>query len=110
KTREPELGVLSGKARFRVGEDNLFEGSAALNLPLGDTAAMRVSGGFRNRDGYVIRAFDGLDLGNDNVYTFNASLKWEATPGLDIIVRGDYTKRDENGAPFVFAGINEQAP
>jgi len=110
KTREPELGVFSGKARFRAGEDNLFEGSAALNLPLGDTAAMRVSGGFRNRDGYVIRAFDGLDLGNDNVYTVNAALKWEAAPGLDILLRGDYTKRDENGAPFVFAGINENAP
>ena len=67
KTREPELGITSGKARFRVGEDDLFEGSAALNLPLGQDAAMRVSGGFRKRDGYVIRAFDGLDLGNDNV-------------------------------------------
>lgn len=110
KTREPELGELSGKARFRVGQDSLFEGSAALNLPLGEAAAMRVSGGFRSRDGYVIRSFDGLDLGNDNVYTFNASLKWEASPGFDILLRGDYTKRDENGAPFVFAGMNEQAP
>src|SRR5690606_2124763 len=110
KTREPELGELSGKARFRVGQDSLFEGSAALNLPLGEAAAMRVSVGFRSRDGYVIRSFDGLDLGNDNVYTFNASLKWEASPGFDILLRGDYTKRDENGAPFVFAGMNEQAP
>lgn len=110
KTREPELGAFSGKARFRTGADSLVEGSAAFNLPLGETAAMRVSGGFRKRDGYVIRAFDGLDLGNDNVHTFNASLKWEATPALTLLVRGDYTKRDENGAPFVFAGINEQAP
>ncbi|TIX49270.1 TonB-dependent receptor [Alteraurantiacibacter aquimixticola] len=110
RTREPELGEFSGRARFRVGEDNLFEGSAALNVPLGEDAAMRVSGGFRSRDGYVIRAFDGLDLGNDDVYTVNGSLKWEAGPALDIVVRGDYTKRDENGAPFVFAGMNENAP
>jgi iron complex outermembrane receptor protein len=29
---------------------------------------------------------------------------------LGVFVHADYTKRDENGAPFVFAGINETAP
>jgi iron complex outermembrane receptor protein len=110
KTREPELGEASGRGRLRIGEDDLVEGSAALNLPIGETAAARISGGFRKRDGYVIREFDGLDLGNDNVYTFNAALKWEPADGFDVLVRGDYTKRDENGAPFTFAGINERAP
>lgn len=109
-TREPEIGELSGKARLRLGEDDLVEGSAALNLPLGDTAAMRVSGGFRKRDGYVTRVYDGIDLGNDDMITFSGSLKWEAAPGVELLLRGDYTKRDENGAPFVFAEINEQAP
>ena len=110
RTRQPELGVLDGRARFRVGGDNLFEGFAAINVPLGDTAAARLSGGFRKRDGYVIRAFDGLDLGDENTFTLNGAIKWEASPMVDLFVRGDYTKRDENGAPFVFAGINEQAP
>lgn len=110
RTREPELGELSGKARLRTGSDELVEGSAGINLPLGDTAAMRLSGGFRKRDGYVMRVYDGIDLGNDDVITFNGSLKWEPSPGFELIVRGDYTKRDENGAPFVFAEVNEQAP
>nr|WP_166178294.1 TonB-dependent receptor [Altererythrobacter segetis] len=110
RTREPELGVLSGKVRARVGDDNLYEGFAALNVPLGETAAMRISGGFRKRDGYVRRAFDGLDLGNDNSKTLNGALRWEATPGLTISLRADYTDRKEHGAPFVFAGINENAP
>lgn len=110
RTRQPQLGEFSGSARFRTGEDSLYEGYAALNIPLGDTAAARVSGGFRKRDGYVIRAFDGRDLGNENVYTLNASLKWEPSQAFDLFVRADYTNRDENGAPFVFAGINEKAP
>ena len=100
KTREPEIGEFSGRGRLRVGEDDLVEGSAALNLPIGKTAAARVSGGFRKRDGYVLRSFDSLDLGNDNVYTFNAALKWEVSPSLDVLLRGDYTNRNENGAPF----------
>lgn len=110
RTRQPELGVFSGRARFRVGTDNLYEGFAALNIPLGSTLAARVSGGFRKRDGYVIRAFDGLDLGNDNSQSFNGALKWEPSSDFDLFVRADYSRRDEHGAPFTFAEINEQAP
>jgi iron complex outermembrane receptor protein len=110
RTRQPELGTFSGRARFRVGEDSLYEGFAAFNIPIGNTVAARVSGGFRKRDGYVIRAFDGRDLGNDNSYTLNGAIKWEPSADFDLFVRADYTRRDENGAPFVFAGINEQAP
>ncbi|WP_029936073.1 TonB-dependent receptor [Sphingomonas sp. UNC305MFCol5.2] len=110
RTRQPELGSWNGRARVRVGSDDLVEGFAALNIPLGDTAAARVSGGFRKRDGYVIREYDGLDLGNDNSYSINGAIKWEPSTDFDLFVRGDYSKRDEHGAPFVFAGINEQAP
>ena len=110
RTRQPELGVFEGRGRFRVGQDDLYEGFAALNLPLGETLAARVSGGFRKRDGYVIRAFDGLDLGNENSYSLNGAVKWEPSTDFDLYVRGDYNRRDENGAPFTFAGINEQAP
>jgi iron complex outermembrane receptor protein len=110
RTREPEFGEFSGRARARAGSDDLIEGFAALNFPFGDSAAARVSGGFRKRDGYVIRAFDGLDLGNEDVFTLNGAFRWEPTPEVEISLRADYTDRDENGAPFTFAGINENAP
>jgi iron complex outermembrane recepter protein len=110
RTKEPEFGEFSGRARVRAGSDDLIEGFAALNLPLGETAAARVSGGFRKRDGYVIRAFDGLDLGNDDVLTLNGAFRWEPSPSFELQLRADYTERDENGAPFTFAGINENAP
>jgi len=110
RTREPEIGTFSGDIRARTGTDNLFEGFAALNIPLAETAAARVSGGFRKRDGYVIRKADGLDLGDDNSFTLNGALLWEPAPSVRVNLRADYTRRDENGAPFVFAGVNEQAP
>ncbi|WP_423603521.1 TonB-dependent receptor [Sphingomonas sp. MS122] len=110
RTKQPELGEFSGRARFRVGGDDWYEGFAALNIPIGETVAARLSGGFRKRDGYVIRAFDGLDLGNENRYSFAGSLKWEPSADFDLVMRADYSKQDEHGAPFVFAGINEQAP
>ena len=110
RTRAPEIGKFSSKARFRVGQDDLYDGFAAFNLKLGDTVAARLSGGFRKRDGYVTRGFDDRDLGNDDSYSVNGGLNWAPSAKSLLFVRADYTRRDENGAPFVFAGINENAP
>ena len=33
----------------------------------------------------------------------------ERSERRELFLRGDYSKRKENGAPFVFAGINENA-
>jgi iron complex outermembrane receptor protein len=110
RTRQPELGEWNGRARLRVGGDNWYDGFVALNSPLGSNLAARISGSFRKRDGYVVRVVDGLDLGNENARSINGALKWEPSSSFDLFLRADYTKRDEHGAPFVFAGINEQAP
>ncbi len=110
RTQQPILGEFSGKARVRVGDDDLYEGFAALNIPLGDMLATRISGGLRKRDGYVRRVFDGVDLGNDDSFSVNFGLKWEPSDEFELFLRGDYNKRDENGAPFTFAEINENAP
>jgi iron complex outermembrane receptor protein len=110
RSRRPEVSQFLTRARFRVGADSLYEGFLASNLPLGEKAAARVAGGFRKRDGYVTRVFDGRDLGNDDNFSLNGGLSWEPSEDFDVFVRGDYTERDENGAPFVFAGINESAP
>jgi iron complex outermembrane receptor protein len=110
RTRTPEIGRFGGQGRFRVGEDSLYHGFAALNLPLGDKLAARVSGGFRSRNGYVTRPSDGLDLGADDNYSLNGGLNWVPSTKFLFFVRGDYTKRDDHGAPFVLAAINENAP
>lgn len=110
RTREPEIGAFNSKVRVRTGQDGLYDGLAAVNLPIGTAAAARLSGAFRKREGYVTRPSDGRDLGNEDSHSFNGALSWARTPKSLFSVRADYTSRDENGAPFVFAGINESAP
>ena len=95
--------------RVGVGEDNLFEGFAAVDLLDLDTVGVRASLGARSRDGYVTRAVDGADLGDENSWTGQVSLEWDPTSSLNVLVRGDYAKEDENGSPFVFLDINETA-
>ena len=95
-----------GSVRVGFGEDNLREAFAALDLPISETLGMRVSGGMRQRDGYVTRVFDGLDLGDEDTYTFQSTLRWEPSDAFTLTLRADYTEEDENGSPFVFVAIN----
>ena len=95
--------------RLGVGEDNLRELFGSFDLPLNDAWAARISLGGRQRDGYVRRAFDGVDLGDEDMYTGQFALRWRPADSLDINLRGDYTKEDENGSPFVFREMNEAA-
>jgi iron complex outermembrane receptor protein len=49
----PKLGDTSADFSFGYGNHDWLTGQAALNLPLGENLAMRVSGSLSNRDGFV---------------------------------------------------------
>ena len=93
--------------RVGVGQDNLREVFGAFDIPMGETFAARVAVGARQRDGYVKRVFDGKDLGDEDMYTGQIGLRWKPSENFSLTLRGDYTKEDENGSPFVFQSINE---
>jgi iron complex outermembrane receptor protein len=99
----------AGSVKISMGDDSLREIFGAVDLPFSDQVAARISYGARERDGYVERRFDGIDLGNEDTYTLNGSLHVDVNDSLNIVLRGDYTEEDENGSPFVFAAINENA-
>jgi iron complex outermembrane receptor protein len=95
--------------RVGVGQDNLRELFGAFDIPMGDTFSARIAVGARQRDGYVDRVFDGKDLGDEDMYTGQIGLRWKPSETFSLTLRGDYTKEDENGSPFVFQSINETA-
>jgi iron complex outermembrane receptor protein len=95
--------------RLGVGDDNQRELFGAFDLPLGDTWSARLSLGGRQRDGYVTRASDGEDLGDEKMYTSQVGVRWEPSASLSFTLRADYTNEDENGSPFVFRAMNEAA-
>jgi iron complex outermembrane receptor protein len=95
--------------RMGVGDDGLAELFGAFDVPLGDTWSARLSLGGRQRDGYVTRVSDGEDLGDEEMYTGQAAVRWEPSDSLTFTLRADYTNEDENGSPFVFRTMNEAA-
>ena len=80
-----------GVLRARLGEDSLTEFFGAVTLPLGEGVSARLAAGGRKRDGYVTRVFDGQDLGDDNVVSLRAALRWDLTDNTELVVRADYT-------------------
>jgi iron complex outermembrane receptor protein len=57
----------------------------------------------------VTREFDGKDLGDENMHTGQLALRYKPSDALVFTLRGDFTKEDENGSPFVFKSMNEGA-
>ncbi|WP_308366814.1 MULTISPECIES: TonB-dependent receptor domain-containing protein [unclassified Microbulbifer] len=99
-----------GTISAELGDDNLYQVYGVVDLPVNEDLGLRLSAGTRKRDGYVTREFDGQDLGNENGYTLKGTLRWTPSDSLDVILRADYTEKDEHGSPFVFKGINTNAP
>ena len=95
--------------RVGLGSDSLYELFGAFDIPMGDTWSARLSVGGRQRDGYVTRVSDGKDLGDENMYTGQLAVRWKPSDAWVLTLRGDYTKEDENGSPFVFRTMNEAA-
>lgn len=98
--------------RVGLGEDNLREVFGAFDIPLGGDDShwsARLALGMKQRDGYVKRAFDGKDLGDEDMRTGQLALRFNPSDAFDATLRADYTKEDENGSPFVFRAMNEAA-
>ena len=49
----PKLGDTSGALQASYGNYDAIQGQAALNLPIGDKAAIRVAGAYSGHDGYL---------------------------------------------------------
>jgi iron complex outermembrane receptor protein len=107
-TNEP--GTDAGNSvRVGLGDDNLREAFGAFDLPLGGNWSARLALGLRQRDGYVTRVSDGKDLGDEDMQTGQVAVRWKPSDAFSLTLRGDYTKEDENGSPFVFRAMNEAA-
>lgn len=81
-----------GRANVEVGSYDRFNFGGALNLALGESAALRLAGQRVHRDGFLS---DGT--GDDKGQAVRASLLVEPTPDLSILLIADYARQDGRG-------------
>lgn len=95
----PELGTWGGKARIGAGNEEFFFAEGVLNAPIGDTAAVRFAGRYKQRDGYTGNLI-GEDLNGFETTALRASVLWEPNDRFSLTVIGNYQEDDNPGTSF----------
>lgn len=92
-TNRPKLGERSGYFDLMVGNYTTIQAEAGINLPLGDTAALRVSGQSVHRDGYLSDGYD-----DEKTKSARVQVYWEPSSDVSILLNGNFQKVEGKGA------------
>lgn len=95
-TNKPKLGVTEGAASLEVGNYDKVLGEGALNLPIGDKAALRVAGQVVDRGPYSTNNYN-----DDKHQSVRGQLLYEPSAKLRILVGADFIHVGGGGADFV---------
>ncbi|KUR70824.1 TonB-dependent receptor [Novosphingobium fuchskuhlense] len=114
-TRKPghEFG---GDATVSYGNYNTVRADGGVDVPLGDMAAVRVSGFYEDRDGYnkhpagggffVFPAYAAGRSDDNNAYGVRGSLRLDPSSALSINLAGEYAKRSFSPGIFAAGDLN----
>ena len=97
-TARPETTKSFGGADLTIGENGQVRATGYVNAALGDTAALRLAGGYEKSNGYVknVNPTGGNLFDDDNHYV-RASLLFKPSDNLTATFKVDYAKRGGNG-------------
>ena len=93
--KAPRLGEFGAEFNFEVGNYDAVRAQAAVNLPLGDTLALRVAGQVAHRDGYLSDGYDD-EIGQ----AARGSLLWESGRAK-VTLTADYFHQGGKGTGSV---------
>ena len=88
-SRAPKLGDTNGYFNLGYGNYSRFDANGAVNLPLGEKAALRVAGTLSKADGWFKNVLPGKpDLASVSEYGVRAALLFEPSDGVKFVLRG----------------------
>ena len=100
-TVQPVLGKLAGNASMEFGDHGLETYRGGINLPIGDTAAVRLFAGWSTFDGTIKNNRTGDDIGGyDGDYAYGGSLLWKPLDRLTVKVYGSYSTVNNSAEPL----------
>ena len=97
-SKKPTLDEVSGKVDLTLGDYGLTKTRGAVNLPLSDTVATRMSFVVTDRDGFTDNIVTGQDLDDANHLSFRSDWIVELSDSASLRVFGQYFDADNNGA------------
>ena len=121
-SRKPVLGEYDAHLKATAGSLDHRGLAGMVNVPIGEQAALRLSGYTRNRDGYVENRIASLDatsvsivdtgtqdLGNNENWGARIGFRFQPTDGLTVDLTGAYTEDKGHGPPIKVTSWNFDA-
>lgn len=106
-TNDPDLGGFAGIVEGGAGNNGLWDVSGIVNIPVGDTAAVRLSYKHLSSDDFydsITGDYTG-DPASRNLNSYRAALKWEPNESFTGIFKVDYHDLDLGGNVTSSAGF-----
>jgi outer membrane receptor protein involved in Fe transport len=99
-------------AYFKVegGSHEYKMGEAAVNAPIGEHAALRLSGRIKARDGFVKNALGGDAFQSQDTSAFRAALRLEPSDRVAFDLIANYQKDEPTGTSFKSGGFRPTDP
>ena len=97
-------------ARVEGGDYNYGDVEGMVNLPLDDTLAVRVSGRYRVREGYLNNDLGGPDFNSVNTGTVRMAVNWKPVSSLNADFIFNYENDRPNGTGFKNATFDPTNP
>lgn len=109
-TRRPNMSEVEGFVNASYGNMDFINVQAGVSAPLvQDALAVRVSGAYRKRDGYITSSTSGAESGNRDRFLLRGQLLWEPSADVSVRIIGDYAESDENCCTAVVVRETELA-
>src|SRR5882672_11109151 len=111
-TVQPVVGKpIEGYGIATYGSHNLLEGEGAAGLPLGEQAAVRLSGKVHERDGIWNNLADGNHhYGDENRYALRGTLLWEPSAQTSVTLNLHSAHDNSQAQPQKYAGAMANNP
>ena len=94
------LGMHEGQAHIEAGSDTYRLVEGALNVPLGEAAAIRLAGRMKARDGSVENLLGGEDYNAIDTQAFRLSGAWIPADAVRLDVIANYQSDEASGTSF----------
>lgn len=96
RTARPRLGEFSANAEAEYGNYDHIKMKGMINVPIGDSVAVRLAGVYLKRDGYTTNLTDGQNYDNRDSYGLRGSIRFEPTDTTKIDVMAQYFHEKDN--------------
>lgn len=93
---KPRTDKFSAAGEAEYGNYNSIRGKAMVNVPLGDTMAVRLAGFHLKRDGYTQNLYNDTDIDGREMYAIRGSFRWEPSIDTTFDLMGYYFREDDD--------------